>query len=318
MEKKLISLDLDGTLLKKDKSISEFSIKVIKKLTSLGHIVCLSTGRTLNTSLYYYKLLNLDTLMCNMEGCLISNPSLDKTLTLPFKEINNHIPNAIKFTFDKEILKTILLRFNNEILVSGNLTLNGIKIVPHYDKKIIDGIEIFNEEKVDKDVLDELLIYLGLRTTPHYEADLSMTKQDATINDIDDDVYGTLIMLNKNANASEIMKKIQSEFSTLNVTGFNGKNGYFISITSFFATKKNALRYFCSYYGILLQDSIVFGDALNDVGALSKCKEFNGLAYAMKNASDEVKQSANHITEFDNDNDGVAKELNKIFELGIE
>ncbi|WP_411810136.1 HAD hydrolase family protein, partial [Bacillus paralicheniformis] len=38
----LIALDLDGTLLKDDKTISESSSDVIRKLREDGHYVCIS------------------------------------------------------------------------------------------------------------------------------------------------------------------------------------------------------------------------------------------------------------------------------------
>lgn len=41
----LIALDLDGTLLKDDKTISPETARTIQKLKEAGHHVCISTGR---------------------------------------------------------------------------------------------------------------------------------------------------------------------------------------------------------------------------------------------------------------------------------
>ncbi len=41
----LIALDLDGTLLKDDKTISENTLHTIQRLKDDGHYVCISTGR---------------------------------------------------------------------------------------------------------------------------------------------------------------------------------------------------------------------------------------------------------------------------------
>ena len=43
----LIALDLDGTLLKDDKTISERTKKVLDQVQKEGHIVMISTGRPL-------------------------------------------------------------------------------------------------------------------------------------------------------------------------------------------------------------------------------------------------------------------------------
>lgn len=40
----LIALDLDGTLLKDDKTISTHTLDVIQKVKDSGHHVCISTG----------------------------------------------------------------------------------------------------------------------------------------------------------------------------------------------------------------------------------------------------------------------------------
>ena len=45
MTKKLIVLDLDGTLLRPDGTISEFTQKTIKDVQNKGHQVVIATGR---------------------------------------------------------------------------------------------------------------------------------------------------------------------------------------------------------------------------------------------------------------------------------
>ena len=45
MTKKLIALDLDGTLLRPDGTISEFTKKTIKDVQEKGHQIIIATGR---------------------------------------------------------------------------------------------------------------------------------------------------------------------------------------------------------------------------------------------------------------------------------
>ena len=59
MERYLIALDMDGTLLKADQTISEYTIQTIKKVSALGHIVILASGRPLSTLKEYYEALDL-------------------------------------------------------------------------------------------------------------------------------------------------------------------------------------------------------------------------------------------------------------------
>lgn len=73
-------------------------------------------------------------------------------------------------------------------------------------------------------------------------------------------------------------------------------------------TKASGLRELCDYLKIDLSETIAIGDADNDREILQTA----GLAVAMGNASDEIKSLADFVT-LDNDNDGVAFAIEKIF-----
>ena len=53
MTKKLIALDLDGTLLRPDGTISEFTQKTIKDVQNKGHQVVISKGRTYSIAILH-------------------------------------------------------------------------------------------------------------------------------------------------------------------------------------------------------------------------------------------------------------------------
>jgi Cof subfamily protein (haloacid dehalogenase superfamily) len=73
-EKHLIALDLDGTLLKDDKTISPKTKKVIEKAKAAGHIVMIATGRPYRSSEMYYHELELDTPIVNFNGAFMHHP----------------------------------------------------------------------------------------------------------------------------------------------------------------------------------------------------------------------------------------------------
>ena len=76
------------------------------------------------------------------------------------------------------------------------------------------------------------------------------------------------------------------------------------------AGKGNAVRFVCDHFGVPLSDAYAAGDADNDISML----EAAGTGIAMANASDIVKQSADIVTESDNDHDGLAKLMKKLLE----
>lgn len=73
-EKHLIALDLDGTLLKDDKTISHKTKKVIQKAKEAGHIVMIATGRPFRSSEMYYRELELNTPTVNFNGAFVHHP----------------------------------------------------------------------------------------------------------------------------------------------------------------------------------------------------------------------------------------------------
>ncbi len=73
-ERHLIALDLDGTLLKDDKTISVKTKDVIKRAKEQGHVVMIATGRPFRSSEMYYRELELDTPIVNFNGAFIHHP----------------------------------------------------------------------------------------------------------------------------------------------------------------------------------------------------------------------------------------------------
>lgn len=85
-------------------------------------------------------------------------------------------------------------------------------------------------------------------------------------------------------------------------------NANFVEITSARATKGQALEFLIDYLGLLPEQAIAFGDSGNDIPMLSGPWH----TCAVENAWDEAKQVADKVIE-SNNADGVAKEINRIF-----
>lgn len=75
-------------------------------------------------------------------------------------------------------------------------------------------------------------------------------------------------------------------------------------------TKGSALTHLCEILNISMDNVLAFGDAENDADMLKKA----GIGVAMGNADDTVKALADFVT-LDNDNEGIAVFLEKLFEL---
>ncbi len=91
----LIALDLDGTLLNKDKKISKTTLKYLKQIKD-QHLIVLSTGRPYRSFIKYYQQLGLNTPMVCYNGAYVTNPT-DPT----FK--------TTSFAFPQDVVKQIYL-----------------------------------------------------------------------------------------------------------------------------------------------------------------------------------------------------------------
>ena len=79
-----------------------------------------------------------------------------------------------------------------------------------------------------------------------------------------------------------------------------------IEITSNGVSKGKALNILAEYYSIDTKDTLAMVDSENDVSLLKS----DGIGIAMKNASKELKEVADLVTE-SNDDDGVAKTIER-------
>lgn len=74
MEKYLIALDMDGTLLNSKKKISFRTLHYLRKLTKQGHVIVLASGRPSRALLSYYSQLGLSSPLICYNGAYCYSP----------------------------------------------------------------------------------------------------------------------------------------------------------------------------------------------------------------------------------------------------
>ena len=142
-DKHLIALDLDGTLLKDDKTISPYTKDIIHKVKEQGHQVMISTGRPYRSSEMYYHELGLDTPIVNFNGAFIHHP-LDER----FEEIHSPL--------DLEVVKDIVetchtYQFHNIIAEVKD------EVYIHYhDEKLLEIFSLGNPKTTSGDLREYL------------------------------------------------------------------------------------------------------------------------------------------------------------------
>lgn len=142
MEKHLIVLDLDGTLLTENQTIMPYTKEILMKAQNEGHYVMIATGRPFRASFPYYQQLNLKTPIVNFNGALVHHPFdtnwktmhspvsmsvvhdvVDSTHKLKYENLIAEIKDDVYLHTQNDELKDILYMGEPKITV-GNLKMN--------------------------------------------------------------------------------------------------------------------------------------------------------------------------------------------------
>lgn len=174
MNKKLIAIDLDGTLLKDWETITDETVHYLRKLKEAGHILVIATGRPYRSSVNFYDAIGLNTPLINYNGGLVTSKNdpnfvdyslyIDKDHIIDiFNKNVEHIENAfceikddIYLLKDDERIEPLLHNFNGAQLHVGQFedTLpgptNGFIIIAkkNQGKHIEDYIKANHKEAV--------------------------------------------------------------------------------------------------------------------------------------------------------------------------
>ena len=273
IEKHLIVIDLDGTLLKNSSTgeLNEFDKIWVTKAIEQGHIVSIATGRPWRATKKAYKELNLDTVVANYNGALIHNPSdYDFNQQIEYMNLND----VMYILGDKKIKESM-----------SNLAIEGPGWVM-LEKRDEDLERVFGFADASK--FKEGIDYHKLPLKP--TGVIFDTKEGVDILKLKDYLqrrYGDL-----------------AEFSSWS----KGENlTPVFDITNRGVNKSKAIALLARYYDIKINNTVAIGDGYNDV-PMFEAAEYS---VAMKNSSNDIKALATYVTTKTNKEGGVAEFLEK-------
>ncbi len=275
---KLIALDLDGTLLNRNKEISSENLEVINKVIDKGYEVVIATGRG-----YYLA------------------KGLINSIKRPMTILANN-GNILRSSKDDKVIFSKFINkadFKNVLLLGKSYDLHPIIHVDYY----LDKIDMIIEDDYSQ---------------AKYKAYLTKNDNrfkkisDDSIYDIDRAlaiVYpGKKAMLNEFS--FEINKRFPNRYNSHLLEKIDMAEAMFEVMNPQGSKWKSIVEYSNSK-GIRPEEIIAFGDDNNDIEMIVN----SGLGVAMKNGSSLIKEVADIISERDNENSGVAFELKKILNI---
>ena len=276
MSKRVIVMDVDGTLATSQKEISPRTKNALIKAQEQGDLIILASGRPTSGLLDFAK----DLLMDSYQGLLVSYNG-------------SKVVNA----------KT------HEVLFDQTLSIEQAKAVLQHLKKfrLIP--------MVDKDdylyVHDVFQGYIDFQGQPfnviEYESrggKFKLCEQDDLAEFVDFPM-NKIIVAGDPDYLQENYQSMMAPFKDSLNCVFTGP--FYFEFTAKGIDKAKALDTVLSPLGYDSQDVIAFGDGHNDMTML----DYAGIGVAMGNAVPEVKAMANHTTA-SNDEDGIAKFLDNL------
>lgn len=228
MTKKIIALDLDGTLLNKDSQLTDYTIQTIQAVKEKGHKILIATGRPYRMALDFYEQLKLDTPMINFNGSLI------------------HIPHQ-KWQWEKEVLidKSYLLEFlRQEERFEADFIAGEYKNSFYITQNRLDQIDprLVGVETITPDTLIKPEL---ITSDPHSILMQTRAKDKYVLTEEIKDFFRQEI-------------KVNTWGGPLNILEACAKG----------ITKASALSYLLELYQASPSDLIAFGDEQNDVEML--------------------------------------------------
>lgn len=291
---KLIVTDMDGTLLNEKQELSEYSIEVIKQVQKLGYKFCLASGRNPIGLERYGKFLDLDL----YDGYYIC---ANGSSTIELK------------TNKREIIKQIEVEKIHELFEFAKEY--EVEFISVLDDTLYDYIpdslmEIKKEYRKKHNISDDIgysgnmnALMGNQKNYPNLHFTKSISEYVVPANKI--------VMTHTPEYLVDFVIKLKEKYNEqYNITMSSDR---WIELTPIGVDKGTAIKSLINKLNIKEDEVLIFGDAGNDYSMFEAFK----YTVAMKNGMNIVKDIAFMISEYDNNNDGVCRTLEKYL-LGKE
>lgn len=276
MKYKMVVLDIDGTILDDKKQISDYTLEVLKNLHDKGIEIVIATGRN------YYEAKKLTdkiikdinlVIMAN-NGCIVRNSLSNKIIEEKYLKYD-----IFKSIYDEGIKKNLypIIHVNEES----------------------DEYEIVIEHNKENEIYHG---YMNSITRRYKKVNLQIEKVSNILSVCYVGNYEKLEKFQQN-----ILNNFKSNFST--TCSRNLRVRALLEFMNAEGGKWNSILQYAQNQGVSPNEIIAIGDDNNDIEMIKNA----GLGIAMKNGTEEIKNTANFVSEYDCNNSGAAFEIEKIF-----
>lgn len=267
----LIALDMDGTLLNEQGSISPENREAILHAQSLGHIVAIATGRSYMDAERQLRLAGLECPVVSLNGALLTLPDgsiaasrpLDKEDIIPALRWMNEIP---------ELYYEVYTRDNVYAELDKRVRLE--KLSELKDEEIPEGFGWLLKAMIAKQFRQAAVTYV--------ESMEDVWSKEENL------IYKALAF----SLSPEVLKEASTRFAAIPGLIITASHESNIEINHKDANKGAGVSLLAAHYGIPAEQVAVMGDSYNDLPMF----ETAGYKIAMGNAAALLKETADFIT----------------------
>lgn len=276
---RIISLDLDGTLLDSHKEISAYTETIIKRLQQQGYMIILNSGRFYHEIECYAEQLDFATyggFIISSNGYHIYNLKdhyTHKFEPIPYDDAKKFLAIAYKCN-----VATYLRAHKKYYLYISNATYFFMHIIRFFTAPFTFIISTKRTFLLSRILQQKFYTYSMIHRFPYVEK---------------------LCFIGFPKQLANLKKQILATHSSYH---FFDINSHSIELVHYQVSKANAVAFLCNRYGYRMEQVIAFGDAGNDLPLLEQA----GIAVVMKNAQPVIKNASFYETKKSNDQHGVA------------
>lgn len=285
---KIVTIDLDGTLLNSFGEISEVNLNQLRKCINAGTEIVLTSGRVVSSIKNFANEIGGNNYLIAGNGSTVYDVKNEKVIyenTIPKEKVLK----IIKICEENSIYYSV---YTEKFIITKSLNYN----ILFYSK---ENLKKNNMEKTNINITQDIYSYLE-SMEDNKVSKISICDKDKVI-------------------FSSILKKLReiAGIDVLDVAHMSRKyieNGtdvvpvefYYTEITNENVNKWEAIKFLIDRLKILPQEVIAIGDNINDKEMIENA----GMGVAMGNSAPYIKELAKDVT-LDNNENGVAETLKK-------
>lgn len=283
---KLITIDLDGTLLNRYGEVTEYTKDIIKKTTNKGILVVLASGRISESVLTIAKEIGADKYYISGNGSVLYDMQKDEILYENYLT-KEKVLEIIELCDKNSIYYNI---YTENAVLAKSLNYN----VAFYN---YENTKKSSDKKTDINIVEDMYNYIKNSNLNKF--------LKITICDESKIVFSSILKKIKNISDIDVLEVSHMSQKKIKTGTKEVEVGYFYTeVSSKNVDKWFAIEKVMELENIKKEEVMALGDNNNDIVMIKNA----GLGVAMGHSNEQVKKVADYIT-VDNNEDGVAKAI---------